>query len=310
MARLSLTRKWQAFTLIELLVVIAIIAILIALLVPAVQKVREAAARAQCNNNLKQIALGVINTADTYKGKLPPGVGLYPSSGGPAVNNGDGGLLFHILPFVEQNTLYKAAFYPTPQGQDGRNGNLAVYTQWNPSIQAAVVPIYNCPSDPTNSTNAARSSYAYNGLIFRHNYNWGVSLTRFPSQLTDGTSNTAMMMDGLRLVSNGWYNDRFWPDWGGTAYDVLDNGGVVSGANVRIMGFRTLDPSGNGAALICSNAYSNNQCDSSAGITPHNGVANIAMFDGSVQTVGISVNGAILWASLTPNSGDTFSGFN
>jgi len=314
MARLSITRKWQgAFTLIELLVVIAIIAILIALLVPAVQKVREAAARAQCVNNLKQIALGVVNTADTYKGKLPPGVGLYPSDGSPAINNGDGGLLFHILPFVEQNTLYKASFYGTPQGQDGRNSNLAVYTQWNGTIQAADVPIYSCPSDPTNRNpwgSTAYTSYAYNGMIFRHNYRWGVSLTRYPAQLTDGTSNTIMMMDGLRNVSGGWYNERFWPDWGGTAYDVLDNGGIPSGANSRIMTFRTMNPNGDQHALICGNAYSNNQCDSSAGITPHNGVANVAMCDGSVQTVASTISGAVLWAALTPNAGDLFSGFN
>src|SRR4051794_19028265 len=97
-----LLRRGRAFSLIELFVVIAIIAILIGLLVPAVQKVREAANRMRCSANLRQISLGTINCADTYQKKLPPSIGVYPGVALQATNQSNGGTFLHILPFIEQ----------------------------------------------------------------------------------------------------------------------------------------------------------------------------------------------------------------
>src|SRR5208282_3766952 len=102
--------KGRGFTLIELLVVIAIIAILIGLLLPAVQKVREAAARAQCQNNLNQMVLATHNCSDTNQGKMPPGLGGYPTVATmPGAGRGTGsygGLFFYLLPYIEQQNMY------------------------------------------------------------------------------------------------------------------------------------------------------------------------------------------------------------
>jgi prepilin-type processing-associated H-X9-DG protein/prepilin-type N-terminal cleavage/methylation domain-containing protein len=114
-------RNGRAFTLIELLVVIAIIAVLIGLLVPAVQKVREAANRTKCSNNLKQLALACINYADTSGlHTLPPG-GV---SGGPETGQWveKGSWLVHSLPYMENTNLYKqfeqgTGFYLSPPVQ-------------------------------------------------------------------------------------------------------------------------------------------------------------------------------------------------
>src|SRR5438270_4022703 len=94
----------SGFTLIELLVVIAIIAVLIGLLLPAVQKVREAAARSQCSNNLKQLGLAVQNFASAYDGVLP---NITTATNSNPAGAFSGSMHFSLLPYVEEDALYK-----------------------------------------------------------------------------------------------------------------------------------------------------------------------------------------------------------
>src|SRR5438309_1335870 len=143
-----MSRSRRGFTLIELLVVIAIIAILIGLLVPAVQKVREAAARSQCSNNLKQIGIGTHNMHDQLS-KLPPSRGFFPGDGSSSFGN-YGTYLFHLLPYIEQDNLLKSGgpIVNFPAG----NTNPAYTAFSGANGQQPVgkpVKTYQCPADPS-----------------------------------------------------------------------------------------------------------------------------------------------------------------
>jgi prepilin-type N-terminal cleavage/methylation domain-containing protein/prepilin-type processing-associated H-X9-DG protein len=132
-------RKRTAFTLVELLVVIAIIAILISLLLPAVQKVREAAARVQCENNLKQLGLALHNYHDVYK-HFPPG--YYDWNSDPnsdvALDQGPGwGWAAYLLPQLEQPNLYRQI-----------NFNRSISDPANAAARTTFLPVFACPSDP------------------------------------------------------------------------------------------------------------------------------------------------------------------
>ena len=128
----------QAFTLIELLVVIAIIGILLSLLLPAVQKIREAAARLQCQNNLKQMGLALHNYHDSNQG-LPPGYVAWNSYADGATDTTPGWAWSAlILPYLEQEPLYNSIRFNLPV-EHGQNA---------PAVQA-FVKVYLCPSDQT-----------------------------------------------------------------------------------------------------------------------------------------------------------------
>ncbi len=280
--RVGLPRRRIAFTLIELLVVIAIIAILIGLLLPAVQKVREAAARMSCTNNLKQMSLATISCADTNNGNIPPSIGLYPSSR-PASGNADGGTLLFILPYIEQDNLYKS----TSSTKDDRNDFLQCYSLWT-NLADKKVKAYICPSDYTQtSENWARSSYGVNGQIFRQGYgNWGGQYKSFPRSLSDGTSNTVMYTEKLARCNTGVYQDNFWPDWGPII--ASEEVGSVTGPHSFSAQVKPRMSTGGMA-----------ECTGSIASTPHENML-VAMSDGSVRSVRGSINNGTWWAALTP----------
>src|SRR5437016_3764823 len=145
MSKPGVRPRHGGFTLIELLVVIAVIAVLIALLLPAVQKVREAAARTQCSNNLKQLALGLHNYHDVNRVFPPAGTIIQiPGSTTDASANSTGlnclgaaGWGYFILPYIEQGPAYAQYNPKAPYDSPA-----------NRAVSSAVIPTFRCPSEP------------------------------------------------------------------------------------------------------------------------------------------------------------------
>jgi prepilin-type N-terminal cleavage/methylation domain-containing protein len=301
-----IVRRWRGFTLIELLVVIAIIAILIGLLLPAVQKVREAANRMKCSNNLKQMALAVHTLTDTHEGKMPPGLGIYPSIRF-APNNGNGGVLFHLLPNVEQGNAYKSSLWVgngTNSGDD-RNGYQNTYSLW--SAQNVAVKSYICPSDPTqkNGWAESRTSYAYNGRVFMIGYSGGWGRHNFfPAFIQDGTNNTIFFTE-KHVEAYGqttWSPDvgfNFWPDWGPciNSPEAWEQNPTINGVPDFAAAMFQVQP-----GLTASGQPGGNF---NFAISPHPAGINTAMGDGSVRFVAQGVDPRIWFAALTPNSGES-----
>jgi prepilin-type N-terminal cleavage/methylation domain-containing protein len=197
------SRARLGFTLIELLVVIAIIAILIGLLLPAVQKVREAAARIRCTNNLKQIGLAAHAINDTNNGLPPlcaPGGWTATTAAGPGYNGAAFTFFSWLLPYIEQDAIFKAQV----RG-DLPFGDL---TQFCGGQYFRPVKTYVCPSDPSvndgfsrtvngGATGFAVSCYGANALVFGNptsNIDFFAvqGRARFPATVPDGLSNTVV----------------------------------------------------------------------------------------------------------------------
>jgi prepilin-type N-terminal cleavage/methylation domain-containing protein/prepilin-type processing-associated H-X9-DG protein len=212
-------RKFRlGFTLIELLVVIAIIAILIGLLLPAVQKVREAANRMKCSNNLKQIGLAVHNYHDSM-GFLPSAGSAdgKPLSSGPWPNSGEGtNWLVHIMPYIEQGNVYSKLTFTGDSGWTNVPSSATSSAVNNVTLVAGVkVPIYRCPSDP-------RAPLLPNGS----NVPGGIQVMR-PSYVAiagavDNIDGSGQFRE-TRLTTSGWSPEFGVSGWGGVIVPGFSN---------------------------------------------------------------------------------------
>jgi prepilin-type processing-associated H-X9-DG protein len=281
-------------TLVELLVTIAILVILIGLLLPAVQKVRNAELRLSCGNNLHQLGLALHNHGSTNDGMLPwyePGPRYGPLDK-PAP-------LIVLLPFLEQDNVYDKML--------GISNNITL-------------KCYLCPADPTLTTrsSAGSSSYAANAQVFV------VGTPNLNRTFSDGTSNTILLAEHFAFQC-----DQTNFDWS-VDYSQVIPGPVPpsltthratfadSGPNVnQADDTRDVYPVTTGLPPVSVSSIPGltfqvrphvNGCDPRVPQTPHDGGMQVAMADGSVRTLSPAMSNSTFWGAVTPNRGEMLGG--
>jgi prepilin-type N-terminal cleavage/methylation domain-containing protein/prepilin-type processing-associated H-X9-DG protein len=330
----------RGFTLIELLVVIAIIAILIGLLVPAVQKVRAAAQRTQCENNLKQMGLALHNFDNTYK-RLPaalihsgrynnpnnrPYVGPEVSyAGQPYVIYNHSGFIA-LLPFIEQGPLFKQYNYGFIASSSSPYGlPLGPNPSPNPNnaVAAALVPIYVCPSDenpppvvtrnPGNSADfyemvsVRRSNYLFStGAYTDYDRDWSNTSAGARGAFgNNGATGVGRVKDGTSNTIAIGESVQQWHN-GSTIFGPYWGAGTHTAVHGRgyYSNFAPNYPYG-----TCAPAPNNGQtCTYAWGFSSfHDGVTNFVFLDGSVRPIANGMDGPTWQALCTPDGGEVIT---
>lgn len=243
------SRHRNAFSLIELLVVIAIIAILIGVLLPAVQKVRLAASRSSSGNNLKQIALAPHSFQSAH-GRLPASFCDLSDIFNPPLAGGScGNVFFNILPYIEQEPLYKSSY----------DGN--IYSAYN---VGGVVKLYVNPGDPSFLPVGAPLCYQSNEPVF-----YGVRPTL--EKISDGTSNTLAFAENFANCATpyGYSSPRVWADVNGA------NGANYMGGPIQYL-----------PGEMCVYDYTQTAFPSGPQIAMADGSVRTLRLDSSPETIG------------------------
>ena len=325
-----------AFTLIELLVVIAIIAILIGLLLPAIQKVREAAARSSCQNNLKQMGVALHNYANTNNNRFPAAIihsGRYNNPAnrpynGPEVNyTGQPYVIYNhsgfvaLLPYIEQEALFRTYNYAFRASASSPYGiPVAPQLAANDLVAATYVKIYACPADeapppvetrnPGNSTDfyemvsARRSNYLFNtGAYTDYDADWVNTGSHAKGAFgNNGAATIQTVLDGTSTTIAIGESLQKWHN-GSTVFGPYWGTGTHTAVHGRgyYNNFTPNYPYGScapasGSARRCTYAWGFS--------SNHPGVTNFVMCDGAVKGISDSIDAATWLALCTAQGGE------